>query len=260
MKLLFGLFGAATASFCTQAQVNSFMDAFASSFDPAANMTDPALPAAIMRNISSQLWYANVSEVFPCHECMEPFVEGMLIAQASGDETVDVMLSFIVCARGWIPIEDPTMVEYCSVESYDGLVSAIADSSSRISATDFHTESEYLEAMISSMGTNLSVSDLNASYPCYPCLETLLSQTFICYAGGYCEPDQLVMLLDTFTFCATGRIGVTVPDGNEDDGILGLPLDVIRNSTTTTTAASSSSELSFQAVIAALAVTALIRA
>ena len=208
----FAFFGTTFASFCSEEQVTSFLTAFESA-QVSTNSTEEEYVTAVLAELASSLSVSDWQSSYHCYPCMETYLQSMFACQqlSSGCEGLAQLrpvLTFRTCSLDPSTIlENQSNATVCSTEAYDGLVQAMAFSSTNISASDYVSGQEYLNAMVSSMGTSLSVSNMSEAYPCYPCLETLLLENFACInSSSQCNEVDLTVMMTNFRFCAGGEV------------------------------------------------------
>lgn len=214
----FAFFGTAIASYCTNTQVSSFLSAF-DSVQVATSSTEEEYVTAALGELLSSLSVSDWQSTYSCFPCIEAYLRSLFACSqlSSGCEGLPTLQAIITLRSCSLDPSIASNANFCSPAAYVGLSSAIDSGFTNISAADYGSDQEYLTAMLSFMGSELAVSSISNSFPCFPCLETLILGNYACDRSNECYRAHHELIMATFTVCAHGTLVVTTTQNPDPD-------------------------------------------
>lgn len=214
----FAFFGTAIASYCTNTQVSSFLSAF-DSVHIATTSTEEAYVTAALGELVSSLSVSDWQSTYSCFPCLEAYLRSIFACSklSSGCEGLPKLQAIITLRGCSLEPYIASTANFCSPAAYAGLSWAIDSGFTNVSAADYGSDHEYLGAMLSFMGTELAVSSMSDSFPCFPCLETLILGNYACDRSNECYRAHHELMMATFTVCAHGTLVVTTTPNLDPD-------------------------------------------
>ena len=112
--------------------------------------------------------------------------------------------------------------EYCTVEQFGNLQSAMVTASASIQPGSYQTADSFVAAVLAALEDALGGQAAAAEYPCFACFSTYQTSLFSCITreDPNCSQQEIIQLASEFSVCATGNdftnFGTDDPNNTED--------------------------------------------